>query len=283
MMGSKNNWMMYKKQAIAHLSTKPGVLTVSVLMAIVVSTLILSPSEEDEKTVLSGDDSLNQPLNLPLPINQKGFVVDQANISTVKSETPNEIKNIDRPFVEIEVVDSTEKELFVEEHELEATSPIKLANTSASTSSDVIEALNTEEKAPINNETKKIVEEKLVETPSTKKRKAVDSWVFAKNPEQYTIQLIGSSNKKEIQRFIKANNVNNDLSYFHSIKKNKSWYVVVQGSYKTFSETEMVRKKLPQSLAKYGPWTRKYSSIQKEISANAEKIILMSNSFASSD
>ena len=110
-----------------------------------------------------------------------------------------------------------------------------------------------------------------------KKPTAVKSWVFRKDPGYYTVQLIASSNKEAIEDFIKKHKDQKRLSYFHTIKDNKNWYVVVKGTYPSFSEAEKARKALPQALAKYGAWVRSYHSIQKDITANAEKLIRMSN------
>lgn len=96
----------------------------------------------------------------------------------------------------------------------------------------------------------------------------------------FVIQLIGGANKKQIENFIATNKKHTRLSYFNTIKNNKNWYAVVQGTYKTYGEAEKQLKALPKNLSKHGPWIRKYHSIQKEISANAEKIIMLSNSFA---
>ena len=109
------------------------------------------------------------------------------------------------------------------------------------------------------------------------------SWVFKKKPDQYTIQLIAGANKKDILKFMEKNKSIKRMSYFNTIKAGKNWYVVVQSTYDSFEAANKFRKTLPRQVAKNKPWIRPYSSIQKEIVANAEKINLLNSAFAETD
>lgn len=120
-------------------------------------------------------------------------------------------------------------------------------------------------------------------TITSSKKPTVKSWVFRKRPDQYTVQLISGASKADIIKFIDANKKLKRLSYFHTIRNGKSWYVVVQSTYDSYSEANKMLKRLPKHIANNNPWVRQYGSIQQELVANKEKINLLNSAFASSD
>lgn len=270
-----------KKRVYDLLFKRPEGLAGLVVVSIILSYFILSPSEE-QNTILSVNESDVQSIDLPIPSTEQDDITVQIPIAQKAEIEISKIVDDEAPFLEeseialfetqeIEVapvIDSTAHEL------AEINEPSKIAITQ-------IPEVN--EKVAIEKMTEKVSVASKPKSNGETKKTAVKSWVFAKDSDFYTIQLIGSSNRKEIEKFIKTHQKQNKLSYFHTIKNNKSWYVVVTGNYKSFKEAESERKNLPQHLAKYGAWTRNYLSIQKEITANAEKIILLSNAVATSE
>jgi len=215
-----------KKQTVEFLTKKPGVFIGPILLTILISYLILSPAEEDEKQRLAGaSNSL--------------FIIPSSDtkVSTKMVSTDSEILGNN------EYVDSS----LIEE---------KSAN-------------------PVHSDN---FGHKL--DPATK---SVKSWIFNKKPDQYTVQLVGSVNKKEVLTFIEDNKSLKQLSYFRTIKKGKSWYAVVYNTYESYTDANNARKRLPKHLAKNKPWVRKYGAIQQEINANAEKTDVLAHSLASTD
>ena len=111
----------------------------------------------------------------------------------------------------------------------------------------------------------------------------VQSWLNERNPAAYTIQLIGSSSKKRILDFINKSDIKDQLIYFHTQKKDKDWYAVVQGEYGSYKESSRALKVLSSELTTYGPWVRRFSSIQKEISRRSKNVNFISTTFASNE
>lgn len=271
-----------KKRAHDLLFKRPEGLAGLVVISIILSYFILSPSEEEQNGVVAVNESDIQSINLPIPSSEENINV-QAPIAQEDEIIVSEIEDVDTPILE-----KSDIALFETEVVEESSVAIDSITDESTEMEQADKIVNTQiSKVKENSPVVKFTEpEPKVSSPKFKSentKKAVKSWVFAKDSDSYTVQLIGSSNRKEIEKFVKANQKQNNLSYFHTIKNNKSWYVVVTGSYQSFKQAEIERKNLPQHLAKYGAWTRKFLSIQKEITANAEKIILLSNAVATNE
>ena len=282
---------------IKRVSDKPGLYAGAALMAILGTYLMFSPSEDNTNSSIADIKSLD--LAVPDFKTKDIFTADPADMPMGAKVKAEDIVNLDAPLAEEAFVSSMDEFPIIEEPELIPVEPLALASLSKPTVEPMVKTMAKpmakQMAAPMPEPTAekkstsktplviKTPEKKPALTAQKSHRKAVKSWVFAKNAELYTVQLISSSNKKYILDFMEKNKKQNGLSYFQTINKNKSWYVVVQDSFKTFSAANKARKQLPESLAINGPWVRKFSSIQKEISANAEKIILLNRSFAGVD
>lgn len=285
-LGSENSGN--KNAFNSQVAKRPEILAGVALVAVILSYLALSSPDEEEIQTIASNDSTELALDVPDPeikIETSKVEENQADDSFIPFREVEEVA--DAAMFEEVILTEAQKEEVLKSAVETAKESEKVAMISTPATSEIKKA----EEKPTKITTKTISTETKVSATNTKKveredakpRKAVKSWVFAKSSDQYTIQLIGSSNEKEIKKFIEKNKQQKNISYFHTIKDNKSWYAVVKGSYKSYSDAEKARKQLPQQLAKYGAWTRKYHSIQKEISANAEKIMLMNSSFAANE
>lgn len=221
---------------------------------------------ERESTALVNEDEA-EPILRAEPLIEEELLTDSAPLSVT---TDSAVDIADTTQVQIEGIEK--EEIPLQDEAIEKTASVDIAAfENQTTRKPMLKSKDMTLAAP------KPEKSNLTEN----NHKAVESWVFSKEPKQYTIQLIGSSNEKAIKDFVKTHQTTtNDLSYFHTVKDDKNWYVVVKGSYPSFTLAEEERKSLPQTLAKYGAWTRDYHSIQKEISANAEKIQMLTKSVA---
>jgi len=271
-----------KKRVHDLLFKRPEGLAGLVVISIILSYFILSPTEEEKNGVVAVNESVIQSINLPIPSSEDNLIVqapttqkDEIIVSDIEEVEATNLEKADIALFETEAIEESPVAIgSISDESVEIERPSKIVDTQVSSAKDKVSATKIIEKKP------EASSEKL---KAENKNTAVKSWVFSKDSDSYTVQLIGSSNRKEIEKFVKTHQKQNNLSYFHTIKNNKSWYVVVTGSYKSFKQAEIERKNLPQHLAKYGAWTRKYLSIQKEITANAEKIILLSNAVATNE
>lgn len=281
-MKNKRTLSDHKKKTFDLLIKRPEGLAGLVVLSIILSYLILSPTDKDQNVALVDNDSDIQSINLPIPSDEQDDIAVHAPEAQKDEIVASEIEDVETPVVE-ELDVALEETQAVDDSVVLESIPKKSAELKKSSEISKSPVSKVKEKVAVVKIADKTPKTSVLKQKDEPKKTAVKSWVFAKESDLYTIQLIGSSNRKEIEKFVKANQKEKKLSYFNTIKNNKNWYVVVLGSYKSFKEAENQRKNLPPHLAKYGPWTRNYLSIQKEITANAEKIILLSNAFATNE
>jgi DamX protein len=78
----------------------------------------------------------------------------------------------------------------------------------------------------------------------------------------YTIQLLLTSNKAELQRYINTHALGNKAHYYTT----KKGYVLLYGSYKTRAEARADLLKLPGEVKAQRPWVKEISQVKKSIS-----------------
>ncbi len=88
--------------------------------------------------------------------------------------------------------------------------------------------------------------------------------LLASCQDEFTLQLMGVRDLKELTRFIKENQLH-DAQIFHTYYLNQDWYVLVAGRYKNHTEALKAMATLPDSIKELKPWIRQLSTIQKAI------------------
>ena len=86
-----------------------------------------------------------------------------------------------------------------------------------------------------------------------------------RNPNRYTLQLLGTHNKDTVQEFIRDQGSLNVFSYFQTVHNNRDWFVVVYGEYRNRSEAIAAVENLPRDLRDLNPWARSVRGIQQDI------------------
>lgn len=86
-------------------------------------------------------------------------------------------------------------------------------------------------------------------------------------PSEFTIQLLGVSNKKAALDFIAAQPNKKDLLVFQSKRQGRDWFVVITGRYASSAQARQGIAGLPASQRDAGPWPRDVKTIQNEIKA----------------
>jgi hypothetical protein len=79
--------------------------------------------------------------------------------------------------------------------------------------------------------------------------------VAVKSVPGYTIQLMGSFNKSIVENKLASMHLM-QAQLFNEQYKQKSWYVLGVGNYKTRNQATLALHKLPRSLQKMGAWVR---------------------------
>lgn len=82
--------------------------------------------------------------------------------------------------------------------------------------------------------------------------------------DYFTIQLLSSSKKQDVVRFIAQSNLK-QASYYQTYRDGQKWYVVTHGKYPTRKAATAAIQKLPESVKKNGPWVKSSAVVNKEI------------------
>nr|VFK32280.1 MAG: Cell division protein DamX, binds to the septal ring, contains C-terminal SPOR domain [Candidatus Kentron sp. MB]VFK32810.1 MAG: Cell division protein DamX, binds to the septal ring, contains C-terminal SPOR domain [Candidatus Kentron sp. MB]VFK75787.1 MAG: Cell division protein DamX, binds to the septal ring, contains C-terminal SPOR domain [Candidatus Kentron sp. MB] len=87
------------------------------------------------------------------------------------------------------------------------------------------------------------------------------TWLQRQKPNHYTIQLLGTSKKDQMQKFLTKHNLGSQAAWFKTRHNNRDWFVVVYGIYTTNKAANIKIQSLPKALRRLKPWPRKISAI----------------------
>lgn len=82
---------------------------------------------------------------------------------------------------------------------------------------------------------------------------------------EYTLQLLGVSNRKAATDFVASQTNRDALLLFRSTRQGKDWFVVVVGRYQNTAQARAAVAGLPELQSKGGPWPRALKDIQQEL------------------
>ena len=94
-----------------------------------------------------------------------------------------------------------------------------------------------------------------------------EAWLLTRDPEHYTLQLLGAHNYDAVKSFIQQNKQASadGLAQFSTSRQGERWYVVVYGDYATREQAVQAIANIPQSLQDLKPWARSFASVQNDI------------------
>lgn len=81
----------------------------------------------------------------------------------------------------------------------------------------------------------------------------------------YTVQLLGSFNKKDAVDFINRNNLQHKAIYYRASFESKPWFVVVYGLYPTEGEAKLALKRLAPQLDRAKPWVKSIAAVHESM------------------
>ena len=85
-------------------------------------------------------------------------------------------------------------------------------------------------------------------------------WLAAQRGENYTVQLLVSSEKENLQSLVKQHQPPPPLAQFAMAKDGRQLYVLTQGSYNNRDDADRAAAKLPADIR---PWIRTLASVQE--------------------
>lgn len=91
-------------------------------------------------------------------------------------------------------------------------------------------------------------------------------WLSQQNPQDYSIQILGSHTLEGVSRFIRQYEVDGDMALYLTEHQNRDWYVLLYGVYSSRQAAKQALRQLPNPLRQQTkPWLRSLSSIQAAI------------------
>lgn len=89
-------------------------------------------------------------------------------------------------------------------------------------------------------------------------------WLIAQPEENYSIQLALMSNPTSISRFARFYPTVDDTHHYASQFPNGTLYILLKGSYPTFTEAKIAMDALPDKVKKTKPWIRQFKKLQTQ-------------------
>jgi DamX protein len=108
---------------------------------------------------------------------------------------------------------------------------------------------------------KVIPDKKPLATTASSQERNILAW----NPNEYTVQLLGVSNRKAALDYMAAQPNKGELLMFKSKRQGNDWFVVITGRFSSSAEARQAIARLPASQRDAGPWPRDVKAIQAEI------------------
>lgn len=112
-------------------------------------------------------------------------------------------------------------------------------------------------------EPKPTPDKKPLATTATPQERNILAW----GAGEYTVQLLGVSNRKAALDYMAAQPNKTELLMFKSKRQGNDWFVVIVGRFASSAEARQAISRLPASQREAGPWPRDVKSIQAEIKA----------------
>jgi DamX protein len=106
-------------------------------------------------------------------------------------------------------------------------------------------------------------ERKPLATTASPQERNILAWSAA----EYTVQLLGVSNRKAALDYMAAQPNKSELLMFKSKRQGKDWFVVITGRFSSSAEARQAISRLPAGQRDAGPWPRDVKTIQAEIKA----------------
>jgi len=92
-----------------------------------------------------------------------------------------------------------------------------------------------------------------------------NEWILEQNPDHYTLQMVAGNNINTLRSFIREYPLDEPLAIYHTTRKGKTWFGLIQRSYPDKQAALDARRQLPEALRQQSPWLRQFSVLQKDL------------------
>ncbi len=87
------------------------------------------------------------------------------------------------------------------------------------------------------------------------------NWVLMQNPDSFTVQMIASSSRQEVERFLDVTKLPGPNSIFSFKRENETWYALVHGLFTDADDANIAIKSLSKKVMDNHPWIRQIKGI----------------------
>jgi len=98
--------------------------------------------------------------------------------------------------------------------------------------------------------------------PTTAKKKGPVKSAVKKDPG-YTIQLLASHRKKDLQYFVHVHQIKTPSFIYKTRVEGKDWYILTIGAFQERQQAQKAVAKLPKDIGQFKPWIRAISGIKE--------------------
>ena len=91
------------------------------------------------------------------------------------------------------------------------------------------------------------------------------NWVLMQDAEQFTIQMIASSSRDEVERFLRVHELNAPNSIFSFARGDETWYALIHGLYPSIEAAQAAIRELPEAVRTRHPWIRQVGRIHESL------------------
>jgi len=93
-----------------------------------------------------------------------------------------------------------------------------------------------------------------------------ETWLMARDPGHYTIQLVAVHSRQGIERYVSRHKLSGNMAYFVSQKNGRPLYALVYGDFSALAPAKQAIGQLPETIRQTGTWIRPFSGVQNAIS-----------------
>jgi len=97
----------------------------------------------------------------------------------------------------------------------------------------------------------------------TKAKKMVPVKSAVKKDPGYTIQLLASHKKRDLQHFVRVHQIKTPSFIYKTRVEGKDWYILTIGEFQERQHAQKAVAKLPKDIGQFKPWIRAISGIKQ--------------------
>lgn len=265
--GEKKSWFKLPKTGLSFGFPVVHMALMSVVMLGILVAVVFNDGEEETPVNSTSVAPIGQ--NAPRQASSETLARIEAMQRQIGQESPVSLPPIPAEALQPNEAQSNNAAQTNNSSSNIASAPIRLAPVESSAPAPAVDnspvvttpILQSQAQSSNEPETERIPLEQSTTTDPFDKTQA---WL-ERNPNRYTLQLLGTHNQDTVQEFIRDQGSLDAFSYFQALHNGRDWYVVVYGEYRNRSEAIAAVESLPQELRTLNPWARSVRGIQQDI------------------